>query len=261
MRKYIIGVVVLGMVGLLNAEPIMDENDLINRMVSRYDEMWNDVEIVEYDAELLEGSLDDSGALKVEDRFLKQVVVTVLPDTTLLDEKYIAYYKDGELQDEDRLRKEAGKRIERREKSESRGISWPILTPFFPDQREYYEFIYRGVSDSLVSGFLCHVIDVRSLKEHDQRIHGTYYIDTKSLHPVRLDFRPSKLGGGTMFKLKQLDMTVWSAPVEDDLWLPTRFDITGKGRAALLVGVSFAGREYYRNPRIQRRVVPQDTSL
>ena len=258
---YIINVFLIMIVGSIHGESSIDENELIHRMVTQYNEMWKDIERVEYDAELLEGSLDDSGILKVKDRFIKRVIVTVLPDTTLFEEKYIEYYKDGELQDDDELREEAEKKIERREKSGSRGISWPLLTPFFPDQKEYYKITYGGISDSLINGYICYVFHVSSLEEHDQRINGTYFIEKESLQPVRLDFSPSKLGGGTMFKLKQLDMTVWSEPAEDGLWLPTRFDIAGKGRAALLVGVSFAGREYYTNPRVRRRVATQDPNL
>ena len=242
----------------VSAKLTVDEENLVDHIVSRYEELWHNVERIEYDAELLEGSSEEDGELKVKDRFLKRVIVSVLPDTTLLEEEYLAYYKDGELRSEEDLREEAQKKIERREKSRSRGISWPILTPFFPDQREFYDIIYQGIADSLIDGYSCHIFKVLSRSEHDQRIHGTYYIDTDSFQPVRLDFRPSKLGGNTMFKLKQLDMTIWSEPTEYGIWLPTRFDISGKGRAALLVGISFAGRELYRNPQVIMRLEQDD---
>jgi hypothetical protein len=51
-----------------------------------------------------------------------------------------------------------------------------------------------------------------------------------------------------MFKLNELNMSLTYEPTIEGFWLPRQFEIVGKGKAALLIGVSFAGREYYRNP-------------
>ena len=81
-------------------------------------------------------------------------------------------------------------------------------------------------------------------------INGDFYFETETFHLARLDFSPAKLGGNMMFKMKRLEMTLICGPTEDGYWLPRRFDLTGKGKAILIVGVKFAGAEYYRNPRI-----------
>ena len=82
----------------------------------------------------------------------------------------------------------------------------------------------------------------------DSLIEGEFFFDAESLHLVRADFSPSKLVKKLMFRLKRLDMTLVQGPTPEGYWLPREFRIDGKGKAGLLFGVSFGGRERYTNP-------------
>ena len=50
--------------------------------------------------------------------------------------------------------------------------------------------------------------------------------------------------------MKKLEMSMMLAPNSDGYWFTTRFDITGQGKAMFFIGVSWAGTEYFRNPRV-----------
>jgi hypothetical protein len=40
------------------------------------------------------------------------------------------------------------------------------------------------------------------------------------------------------------------APSSDGHWLPEKFDISGKGKAAFFIDVDWHGTEYFKNPQI-----------
>ncbi len=202
------------------------------------------------EAELLEGKMKDNGELEIKKRFVKDVYIKYFPDTAWYYAKYKEYYEDGKQKSEDDLRKAARERKKKKEERKGRDISFPILSPFYPEHRDNYEITYEGVTDELIDGYACHHFRVDSKVEDDEHINGDFYFEAESFHLVRADFAPAELTRKTMFKLDRLDMSLRFEPLNDDIWLPARFDIVGKGKAALFFGVNFAGTEVYRNPRI-----------
>jgi len=202
------------------------------------------------EAELLEGKMQDNGELEVNKRFIKEVYIKYLDDTALYHEEYKDYYEDGKEKSEDDLRKEAEERYKKKMERKGKDISYPILAPFYPEHRDEYDIRYEGVTDRMIEGYICHQFRVESKIEDDDHIDGDYYFEAESFHLVRCDFSPAKLVKKTMFKLSRLDMSLMYEPLNDDIWLPSRFSIVGKGKAALLFGVNFAGTEFYRNPKV-----------
>ena len=202
------------------------------------------------EAELLEGKMQDNGQLEAKKRFVKDVYIKYFDDTAWYYADYREYYEDGKLKSDDELRSEAKDRRKKKEERKGKDISYPILSPFYAEHRADYDITYEGVTDRLIEGYACHQFRVESKIEDDDHIDGDYYFEAESFHLVRCDFTPAKLIRKTMFKLDRLDMTLLYEPFNSDIWLPARFDIVGKGKAALLFGVNFAGTEFYRNPKI-----------
>lgn len=202
------------------------------------------------EAELLEGKMKDNGELEIKKRFVKDVYIKYFPDTAWYYSEYREYYEDGKLKSEDDLRSEAKERKKKKQERKGRDISFPILQPFYPDHRDDYDISYEGVTDQPIEGYTCHHFRIDATIEDDDHIDGDFYFEAESFHLVRADFTPARLTRKTMFKLDRLDMSVRFEPLNDDIWLPARFDIIGKGKAALFFGVNFAGTEVYRNPRI-----------
>ena len=127
-----------------------------------------------------------------------------------------------------------------------------MLKPFYPEWRALYDISYVGVADQRFDDLVCHQFRVSAKQPTDSLINGDYYFEAENFHLVRVDFTPSKLVKKMMFKMKSLDMTIMYGPSADGLWLPRQFDIRGKGKAALFIGIDFAGTEYYRNPRVNK---------
>lgn len=226
----------------------IDTDALIDQFLAAGDRQRAQINDVVFDSEYLEGKSEKDG-FKQEARYLKRVYVKFLDDTAYYHEEYLEYYKDGELQSPEELEKKARERIEKNRKREARNISYPMLTPFRPENRGDYEIDYQGIAPD-VEGRTCYHFTVNSMVEDDEHINGEYYFDTDTFHLVRVDFAPAKLVSKMMFKLKQLDMSITYAPTAEGYWLPREFDIVGKGKAAFLFGVNFAGTEYFRNPRV-----------
>ena len=203
-----------------------------------------------FDAECVEGKIEGDGSFKEEERFLKRIYIKYLPDTAWYHEEYVEYYKNGELQDPSRRDKVASERLNKKKNRTTHDISYPILRPFYPDFRDHYDITYEGVAPEKINEYVCHYFRVRAKDKHKDLINGDYYFEAESFHLVRVDFSPAELMKKTMFRLNRLDMSIQYAPNQDGFWLPRQFDVEGKGKAALLFGVEFAGKEYYRNPRI-----------
>ena len=125
-----------------------------------------------------------------------------------------------------------------------------MLKPFFPEMRQHYDITYDGVANEIIDDQVCHKFTVEAKEDLEDLIEGTYYFEAESFHLLRVDFSPAKLVKKTMFKLNRLDMSLLYSETPDGFWLPMRFEIEGKGKAALFIGVSFAAREYYRSPTI-----------
>jgi len=253
-----LSVLVLGLLGaglLLTAaisaqpDPAIDTEALIEQFVSVDMRQREQIHTLEFDAEYLEGKRENNDEFKQEARYIKKVFIKFVDDTALYREKYLEYYKDGKLQSPEDTRKKGEEKIEKARKRNSRNVAYPMLRPFYPEFRADYEISYDGISDD-IENRTCYHFRVKSKVEDDQHVDGDYYFDTDSFHLVRVDFSPAKLVKKAMFKLSKLDMSIIYGPADDGFWLPREFDIDGKGRAAFLFGVNFAGIEYYRNPQV-----------
>jgi len=228
----------------------IDPEALIERILAVYHEQRAMVSDVTFDATYIEGKMEDKEGFVEKERFDKKIYLKYLPDTALYHEDFLAYYKDGELQEDKELQKAAQERIEKKEKRKAYDISYPMLKPFFPDQRQFYDIRYDGVAAEVIEDQVCHKFTVTAKEKLEGLIEGSYYFEAESFHLLRVDFKPAKLVKKMMFKLNQLDMSLLYGETADGVWLPQRFEVNGKGKAALFIGVSFAGREYYRNPII-----------
>lgn len=243
--------VILGAVGSAAAQSdAIDPQALVETILSVDNRQREQIQDIVFDAEYIEGETGGDGEFHQKVRIVKKTYIKYLPDTVLLHEEYLEFYKEGELQDAEATEKEAAERKEKKIKRKSKDISWPMLSPFHPDQGAHYDIIYEGVPEDSIEGRTCHHFRVRSKEKDAHRIHGDYYFDAESFQLVRVDFTPAKLTSSIMFKMKQLDMTVRFGPTLDGYWLPRQFDIAGRGKTLFLIGAKFAGTEYYRNPQI-----------
>ncbi len=226
----------------------IDPEALIDRILSVDRKQRSEVHDVTFDAEYVEGDRNDNGDLKEKVRFLKKIFVKYEDDTALFKEKYLTYYKNGEIQSEDNLEREARSRTEKRISRKAKDISYDMLKPFYPDERQHYTITYKGVSDQQYEGYTCYQFRVEAKEEDEQYVNGDYYIDAESFHLVEVDFSPAKLVRKAMFKMNELRMTILYGPTDDGYWFPREFDIELSAKAMFLVGISVSGTEYYRNP-------------
>jgi len=234
----------------------IDPEALIQRILSVDQRQRQQIENVVYDAEYIEGEEKD-GVFREKVRFVKQIYVKYLPDTALYHEDYLEYYKDGKPKSDKDRDKEAKSRRENKRKRKSKDVSFSMLEPFQPENRQNYDIEYVGVTEDMIEGYICHNFHVVAVEEAEDLINGEYYFDAESFNLVRVDFAPAKLVRKTFFKLKEMNMTIVYAPTEEGYWLPRQFDIEGKGKAMFFIGVKFAGTEYYRNPVINSGIDDQ----
>ncbi|MBD3257485.1 hypothetical protein GF377_03550 [candidate division GN15 bacterium] len=227
----------------------IDPEALIERVLAVEHRQQAMLEDVVFDAEYVEREEDD-GEYKEKLRIVKKVYIKYLEDTTLYKEEFLELYKDGERKSEKDLRNEYKDRMEKKEKRKGRDVSYPMLKPFWPEYRPLYDISYQGVSDERIEGYVCHHFRVDAKEEVDTLLNGDYYFEAGAFHLVRVDFSPAKLVKKTMFRMKELNMTIVYGSTSDDIWVPERFDVQGKGKAALFFGVNFAGTEYYRDPEV-----------
>ena len=228
----------------------IDPEALIERILAVDQAQRDHLKDVSFDAEYIEREDLGDNEVREKVRFEKEVYIKYLPDTAWYAEKYLAYYAEGEKQSDKDLLSEAADRTEKKKKRAARDISFPMLKPFYPQQRALYDISYVGLADQRFDDLVCHQFRVTAKQPADSLINGDFYFEAENFHLVRVDFTPSKLVKKMMFKMKSLDMTILYGPNADGLWLPRQFDIRGKGKAALFIGIAFAGTEYYRNPRI-----------
>lgn len=225
----------------------IDPEALIERILLVDLAQRQNISDIVFDAEYIEGEEKD-GEFQEKVRFVKKIYIKYLPDTTLFFEDFLEYYKDGELKSEKDLLKETRDRKEKKQKRKIKNISFSMLEPFYDDYRPLYDIVYRGVVDDAVDGYVCHHFQVTALEEVDSLINGDFYFEPESFNLVRVDFSPARLVRKTMFRLKEMSMSIQYGPTRDGVWLPRQFDIEGKGKAMFFIGVKFAGTEYYRNP-------------
>jgi hypothetical protein len=226
----------------------IDPDALIERIMAVDQQQRSQVRDVTLDAEYVEREDKGKDGVKEKVRFLKKVYVKYLQDTTWYHEEYLEYYKEGELQEPEKMEKQARDRRKKKEKRKGKDISYPMLKVFYPGQRELYDIEYFGVADERIEDHVCHLFRVTAKEKSDTLINGDFYFEAEGFHLVRADFSPSKLVRKIPFKLTEMNMSIVYAPTLEGYWLPRQFDIQGKGKAIFFFGVKFAGTEYYRNP-------------
>ena len=224
----------------------IDPEALIERILAVEAEQKARVTDIVFETEFVGGEQKKEG-FEEKARFNKKVYLKFLTDTTLFYEEYLEYYEDGELQPDEECQNEAKDRKEKKKKRKARDISEPMLRPFYPDCRSLYSIEYRGVAEESIDGHTCHQFTVTAHEKVDTLINGDFYFDAETFLLVRADFSPAKLVKKLGFSLKKLDMSIHYAMTPDRYWLPRLFEIDGKGKAAFLFGVSFSGREQFRN--------------
>lgn len=230
----------------VSAEITEDSEAIIEQVLKAEKNQMDTIKTISYDAEYIEGEYKDEG-FKEKIRFIKKVYVKYLPDTSLMYEKYLEFYKDGKLQDPKKMAKEAKERIEKKQKRKAKDISFSMLEPFYPENRELYDISYIGIDNEEVEGVSCYHFKVNAKEEDDKLINGDFYFDVNTFFPVKVDFSPAKLVKKMMFKLNDMKLSIRYGYSPDSVWLPNQFDISGKGKAMFFIGVKFAGTEYYRN--------------
>ena len=228
----------------------IDPEALIERILAVDRAQREQIHDVTFDAEYVEREDKGDEGVKEKVRFDKKVYVKYLDDTAWFAEEYLAYYKDGELQNDEKLRNEARDRTEKMKKRKAQNVSFPMLKPFYPEYRALYEIQYRGVADDRIDSMVCHLFRVIAIKPADSVINGDFYVEAENFNLVRVDFTPSKLTKSLMFKMNRLDMSIRYGLTPEGFWLPRQFDIRGKGKAMFFIGVNFAGTEYYRSPEV-----------
>jgi hypothetical protein len=228
----------------------IDPEALVERVLAVDRAQRERIHDITFDAEYVEREDSGDEGVKEKVRFDKKVYVKYLGDTAKFAEEYLAYYKDGELQNDETLRSEARDRIEKKKKRKAQDVSFPMLRPFYPEYRGLYDIQYRGVADDRIDNMVCHLFRVTAKQPADSLINGDFYVEAENFRLVRVDFTPSRLAKAMMFKMSQLDMSIRYGATPEGFWLPRQFDFRGRGKAMFFIGVNFAGTEYYRNPEI-----------
>lgn len=255
MKKYLLILCSLIFIfaSLLSAQDSSDSKILIEQILDAEKQQREIVKNVTFDAEYIEGEEKD-GKFIEKIRFDKKIYIKYETDTAYFVEEYISYYKDLEKQDDEKLISASNEKIEKKQSRKSKDISHSMLKPFYPNNQKLYSIEYFGVASDKVENYTCHSFKVRANEENTDLINGDYYFDAESFQLVLVDFSPAKLTKKMMFKMKKLKMTIIYKEYEDNLWFPKQFEISGKGKAMFLVGVQFAGTEYYRNPQINQDI-------
>src|SRR5210317_1774628 len=90
-------------------DPAIDPNALIEHIISVEAQQREAIKDITFDVEMVEWEKD--GQEKA--RFVKRAYLKVDLDTTVMAEKYLEYYKKGELQSEEEMRKQVKERKEK----------------------------------------------------------------------------------------------------------------------------------------------------
>lgn len=201
------------------------------------------------DAVLTDGKRDRDSLIE-KSRFYKKIYIKQTEDRAWFFEEYLEFYENGEKQSSKELAKAAKEKKEKKQKRQSMDISYFFLTPFTPAQRPFYNIDYKGITEDVIEGYICHHFRVDAIEKNQNRLNSNFYFEVDGFHLVRVEFTPSKQTSNLMFKMKKLDMSLTYQSYPDGNWLPREFNIDGKGKIAFLFGVTFAGREVYSNPVI-----------
>jgi len=191
------------------------------------------------DSRLIEKRTDSDGNPKEIKEYDKEIFIKKIDDSLHIYEQYLSYTKNGEPQPGDKLVEENKKKKEEKAKRGSQDLTYDLFKPFRPEHRPLYNFQFSDDSIEQVNGYYCFVIRALPREESDSLIDATYYIDSETFQPVRVEFTPARLVKQLMFKLKSFRMSMTYQPYNDSIWLPEKFTLHGEGKAALLFNVFF----------------------
>ncbi|RKX28555.1 MAG: hypothetical protein DRP47_04025, partial [Candidatus Zixiibacteriota bacterium] len=166
----------------------IDPEALIEQIVNIEKKQREQIKDVTFDTELLIGENDNKMIFQEKSRFFKKVYLKFLDDTTWFHEEYLEYYDKNELQSAEKRDEKATERIEKRRKRKENFISRPMLLPFYPESREYYDIIYEGVTEDKIDDHVCHQFSVHSKIEEESYINGDFFFEAETFHLVRVDF-------------------------------------------------------------------------
>ena len=94
----------------------IDSDAIVQKVLEVEAKQKAEIQNVVFDAEYVEMEKDGDGGLKEKMRLEKTITLRYIGDSTTFEEKYTAYYKDGELMSEDQLNKVAKEKTEKRKK-------------------------------------------------------------------------------------------------------------------------------------------------
>ena len=233
---------------------------IVDRLLASEARQSEKISDVRMDSELLERRLKGNDEIKEEKRFIKKIYFHKIPDSARkmeVYERYLEYYKDGEKQSAAELADVVREKIKKLKKGRGDDKARLVTDVFLPENAEFYSLSYEGIVDSAVDNYTCYIIKVRAKKNKDdmkERINAEFYIDTASARPVFVTFRPAKFKGNMMFKFKKLEMSLEFKEYQPDVWMPVRFHLRGKAKAALFFGVDFEADETFSNPQFNTGV-------
>lgn len=252
MKRLIIALLAISLPGgtIVRAAPQIALEELIDSVLTVQQAQFDYIDDMIFDAALYEKKTDKKGKVKEVKKYEKKIYLKKAGDTLLCYEDFLVFYKNGERQPNGKLDDEERKKKGEKKKRGGRDLTFDFIRALKPSHRELFDITYEGIAAGEINGFRCHTIRATAREQDRDLMDYIYYIDTASYHLVRVDFEPSKLGGGLMFKLKGLQMSMSYEPYNDLIWMPYRFNLIGKGKAALFIGVYFQFEELYSNPVI-----------
>ena len=251
MRKALLLIVVLlGTAGSVFSVEKMTVGALIDSVLAARQRQLDAVDDMTFDAVLYERRTDKEGNITEEKRYDKKIYVKKIDDTFHIHQKYVAYYLDGAKQAHEELVAQVNKKQEDRAKRGGRDFTYDLTIPLQMLYTGMYDVDYEGMTENKIDGYICHMLRAEARENNDTLINCLYYVDTASFNLVKVDFSPAKLTNKLMFKLKELDMTIHYKPYDTDIWIPDHFELQGRGKAAIFIGVYFQSEETYTNPVI-----------
>jgi hypothetical protein len=238
-------------IAFANTQSTPIDPDALIKQILKVDSLQRaNLKDVIFDAEYIDYEMKNENDSIEKNRYMKRVFVKYFDDTAWFHEDYVQWYKEGKLQTREECSKIANEKNGKKKQQGSMDISYPMLRPFSDKYRNRYTIAYHGIPPEKIESISCHKFTVTAIEPDSAFINGDYYFDSVSYHLVRVDFSPSKLVKKTMFKMKELNMSLTYAPTTEDIWLPKEFHIQMKARAIWVKNITVYGSEYYRNPVI-----------
>lgn len=238
----------------LSASDIIPLDELLDSVLAVKQIQEQSIDNMVIDAVFFERKLSGKGKVKEEKKYEKIIYLEKINDSLTQVDRYLACYKDGERLDDKKAEKEFAKKKEEKIKRKNRDLAFDMTIPMQPSHRKLYDIYYDSMSLQKIDNYDCLVVNAVAKEKTDSLIDCTYYFDKNSFHMVKVDFKPSKLVKKMMFKLNSLDMSLEYRPFNHEIWVPARFYIKGKGKAALFVGVHFESEEIYSNHKVNTTI-------